>query len=267
MEGNSVPPWDYQPDEGGYPEDDESAEDVLQRMKELFEPPPISPETKGRHLNDIYRFLASFKIKDAELADRQEIEFLWQQLDRNPAQVKDFVYMVTDINTNLKLRVYPTMPTMSDLWMYAQDFTDPPFTLRDIWRNKNVIPNLTRLGLDRDYIAELATADLQGRVELSERVRFLGWLTGQRFMAGLPYKVSDYAKEAGIEELNINHIAANAVLELREHHIQLKRKAKKYRLRIPLEVEALPDYTDALEGLQGIWNVSNLILLGEKTQE
>jgi hypothetical protein len=256
------------PYEGGSEEPNEiTDEDILAKVEKTFYA-PVDHETLSRHANDIHRFLVDLNINDASNATAEEVLYLWQKLHHSPPQVKDFVYTIIDVNTELNLGMYPVMPTIEDLIAYATDFSEPRLMLRNWFVENKVIPSLTRLGFKREDIVDTALADDEGKTRLAEVTRLVGWLAGQPFMSSLGPRLKEFKEDHNIDNLKLTHAATVAIILLRENIDMLQKKAN-FRDRFPMEKRAKESgaIADAIHSLEGIYNICDSLILGEPHQK
>lgn len=256
------------PERPGYDSFDDHAsdEDVLKQIEDHIEPDNVMP---NHDYDLIVGFLKRFNVQGSESTSVQEVEILWNHLNKNPSLIKDFSLMVSDIKTDLTLSQYPIPISISELMEYSQDIggNDREFSLR-LWTVDNeTIPNLSKFGFKEERIRRNALGELEGHVKAGEATRFLGWLVGQRFMGSVSHKFEEYLVVNNISRRKISHLGMVCTQEVVEHIDYLEKRARKYRERYSMEVDALPKYEDVILAMNGVYNLCADLLLGKPTQK
>jgi hypothetical protein len=105
------------------------------------------------------RFLQSFNVKRAIQASRHDIHTLWRHLSRNPSQINDFTYVLTERRARLERYPFPLAVSMRDLIEHSHNIS--PDESPRIWLVREaVVPTLTALGYDGDDVSEEALGRL-----------------------------------------------------------------------------------------------------------
>lgn len=237
-------------------EDFISEENVLAGIRANFNEIEMTKDTAA----EIKNFLVNFGIKEAKFASDDEINILWQYLSKNPALIKDFTYLVTDVKTNMFYSEYPLAVHINDLVSYAQEL-DNPESIRP-YLIKSTLPTMKSLGVSRvDYVS-YAYADSERPNKAAEAMRFLGWVASQPFMRYLPAAKNEFMKRHEDEEkFSVFDLAAVAMMEVAKHRDMVAGRAKRYKGRNEQEIQAKETHDDVVLAMNAIYRrLSELFL-------
>jgi hypothetical protein len=256
-----MPTHDRYPGESDEPDRD-SDEDVIKSIEKYLNPEPILPKDDEKIIRD---FFVRFNVKGAGAAGEEELATLWDRFSQSPSLLKDFSYIMMDVKTELHLSAFPLQVTIDELLEYSAEIQKMDFSPRPWLIDHDVIPNLKRFGFNEAKVRRNAYGEIYDKPRAGEATRFLGWLAGQRFMAGLETKYEEFIEEKGIIRPGVTHLAALCTLEVL-NNLDMLKKQQKRRLgnEWTIESESQPRYDDAVMAMEGINNMCMNLFRGQK---
>ena len=172
---------------------------------------------------------------------------------------------MSDVKSDLHLSAFPLQLTIAELLEYSAEMSKMDFSPRPWLIDHDVIPNLKRFGFDEDRIKRNAYGEIYDNQRAGESTRFLGWLTGQRFLSGLEAKFENFVDEKNISRPAIKHLAALCTLEVLDNLDYLKKQQRR-RLNNDwsIEAESQARYDEAVMAMEGIKNMCMSLFRGQK---
>lgn len=251
------PPGSENDPSDSFDEDPISQEDVLSLIEaNLGSEEQIEEESSPEALLEVWDFLKEFKIVGAEEMTTAEVELLWHQLGKDPSLVRDFVYIVMDVKTELNYSNYPLALSVNDLLAYAAPL-DNPQTIRPHFIEKTG-ERMVQLGINRRGYVERALGGPHISPKNSEAIRFTGWLVGQPFLKNLNSKINEFQSKYEVETLKLTDLMAICTIEVYNQLNALKKLSDKYRNQYDLETEAKRRHEEVVTAMEGIYKMCGI---------
>jgi hypothetical protein len=218
--------------------------DEVQRRREK------SLESTPEQRAEIKEFLTILKIPGAESISDQELEIIWVNILRNPALVKDFVFILANNTTKKYYSEFPILPDAKDLVEWSDALENPESLRPKIIRDG--ADNLEKLGFSRKKIMETEMGS-QGP-EAAEKMQMMGWLAGFPFMQGEGVKneILEHHKVLGLEEITDQSLGQAFTVIVEKALSVVKGREKEYSLSKKTDRKALEVHAEVRRSLEGI---------------